>query len=84
MLAVHITSCQMYLMSVHLTKKVLKGAGDCNLGRQVIHNAKYAHDLVLLAKEKTVLEGIIDKLNETGRCYGMGMNVEEKTKLLII
>jgi hypothetical protein len=65
-------------MSIHLTKSVLEGAGDCNLGRQVIHNAKYAHDLVLLAKEETVLEGIIDKLNETGRFYGMGINVEKK------
>jgi hypothetical protein len=65
-------------MSVHLTKQVLEGVGHCNLGGKVIYNAKYAHDLELLAKEKTVLEGITDKLNETGRCYGMEMNVEKK------
>jgi hypothetical protein len=40
---------------------------------------KYADDLVLMAKEETVLQGMIDKLIEIGRCYGMEMNVE-KTK----
>ena len=37
---------------------------------------KYADDLVLMAKEETVLQGMIDKLIEIGRCYGMEMNVE--------
>ena len=37
---------------------------------------KYADDLVLLAKEGTVLQDMINKLIETGRCYGMEMNVE--------
>jgi hypothetical protein len=30
-----------------------------------------------MAKEKTVLQGMIDKLIVIGRCYGMEMNVEE-------
>ena len=33
-------------------------------------------DLVLMAKEETVLQSMIDKLIETGRYYGMEMNVE--------
>jgi argonaute-like protein implicated in RNA metabolism and viral defense len=44
---------------------------------------KYADDLVLLAKEGKVLQDIIDKLIEIGRCYGMEMNVE-KTKVMRI
>jgi hypothetical protein len=44
---------------------------------------KYADDLVLLAMEEKVLQDMIDKLIETGRCYGMEMNVEE-TKVLRI
>jgi hypothetical protein len=32
---------------------------------------KYANDLVLLAKEETVLQDVIDWLIEAGRCYGM-------------
>jgi hypothetical protein len=30
---------------------------------------KYADDLVLLAKERMVLQGMIDKLTEIGRSY---------------
>ena len=36
-----------------------------------------------MAKEERVLQGIIDKLTEIGRCYGMEMNVEE-TKVMRI
>ena len=34
-------------------------------------------NLVLLAKEGTVLEGMIDSLNESGRSCGVKMNVEK-------
>ena len=44
---------------------------------------KYADDLVLMAKEETVLQGMIYKLIETGRYYGMEINVE-KTKVMRI
>jgi hypothetical protein len=30
-----------------------------------------------LVKEETVLQGIIDRLTETGQCHGMEMNVEK-------
>jgi len=38
---------------------------------------KYADELVLMAKEETVLQGMIGKLTEIGRCYGMEINVEK-------
>jgi len=37
---------------------------------------KYADDLVLLAKEEMVLRGMMDRLIEIGKYYGMKMNVE--------
>jgi hypothetical protein len=40
---------------------------------------KCADDLVLMAKKEKVLQDMIDKLTETGKCNGMEMNVE-KTK----
>ena len=49
----------------------------------IIHTVKYADYLVLLAKEEKVLQDMIDKLIEIGRCYGMEMNVE-KTKAIRI
>jgi len=43
----------------------------------------FADDLGLLAKEEKVLQDMIDKLTEIGRCYEMEMNVE-KTKVMRI
>ena len=68
------------LYSECLTKEALDGLGDFNIGGQIIQTVKYADDLVLIAKEETVLKGMIDKLIEIGSCYGMEMNAE-KTKL---
>ena len=36
---------------------------------------KYVDDLVLLAKEETVIQGMTDRITEIGKCFGMGMNV---------
>jgi hypothetical protein len=57
--------------------------GDFKVGGKEIHTVKCGDDLVLLAKKKTVLQGMIGRLTETGRCYGMEMNVE-KTKVLSV
>ena len=67
------------LYSECLTKEAVDGLGDFNIGGQIIQTVKYADELVLMAKEETVLQSMIDKLIETGRYYGMEMNVE-KTK----
>ena len=67
------------LFNLYLAKEALDGLGDFNIGGKIIQTVKYADDLVLMAKEETVLQGMIDKLTEIGRCYGMEMNVE-KTK----
>ena len=61
----------------------MEGLGDFKIGGQIIHTVKYADDLELLGKEEKVLQDMIDKLIETGRCYGMEMNVE-KTKVMRI
>jgi len=52
------------LYSECLTKKALDGLGDFNIGEQIIQTVKYADDLVLMAKEETVLKGMIYKLIE--------------------
>jgi len=36
---------------------------------------KYEDDLVLLAEEKVVLGGVIDRVTEIGRGHEIGMNV---------
>jgi len=71
------------LYSECLTKEALEGLGDFKIGGQIIHTVKYADNLVLMAKEEKVLQGMIDKLIEIGRCYGMEINVE-KVKVMRI
>ena len=68
------------LYSECLTKEALDGLGDFSIGGQIIQTAKYADDLVLMAKEETVLQSMTDKLIETGRYYGMEMNVKKTNK----
>jgi hypothetical protein len=71
------------LYSEFLGKEVLEKFGDFKIGGQMIHTVKHADELVLLAKEEKVLQDMIDKLIEIGRCYGMEMNVK-KTKVFRI
>ena len=52
-------------------------------GGQIVHTVKYADHLVLLAKEEKVLQDMIDKIIDIGRCCGMEMNME-KTKIMRI
>jgi hypothetical protein len=59
-------------------KKALEGFGDLKIGGHISNTVKYADDLVLLAKERMVMQDMIDKLIEIGRSYEMEMNVEKK------
>jgi hypothetical protein len=59
-----------------LPRKLLKGFGYFKLGVKVIRAVEYADGLVLMAKEETVIQDIIDRLMEIKRCYGMELNVE--------
>jgi hypothetical protein len=67
------------LHSECLTKEALERFGDFKIREEIIHTVKYADDFVLLAKEEKVLQDVVDKLIEIGRCYGMETNAK-KTK----
>jgi hypothetical protein len=67
----------------YITQEALEGLGDFKVGGQIIRTVRYADDLVLLAKEETILQSMIDKLIEVGRGYGTEINIE-KTKIMRI
>jgi hypothetical protein len=46
---------------LYLAKEALQVLGDFKNGGQIIQTVKYADDFVLMAKEETVLQGMIDK-----------------------
>jgi len=64
------------IFNCHLTSEALCGFGNFKIRGQATFIVKYADDLVQLAKEETVLQGMSDRLIKTERCYGMEMNVE--------
>jgi hypothetical protein len=69
----------------YLGKEMLEVFRDFKIGGQVmvIWTVNCADDLVLLAKEGMVLQGMFARLIEIGRCCGMQMNVR-KTKVMEI
>jgi hypothetical protein len=71
------------LYSEYLIRETLEGFADFKIGEKLIRTVKYADDLVLLVREEKVLQGMVDRLIEIGRRYGMEMNVE-KTKIMRI
>jgi hypothetical protein len=50
-------------MHLSLKESALEGFGDFRIGGQVIRTVEYADELVLLSKEETVLQGMVDKTN---------------------
>jgi hypothetical protein len=44
---------------------------------KIIRTVRYTDDLVLLAKEETILQSMIDKVIEVGRGYVKEINVEK-------
>jgi hypothetical protein len=71
------------LCSEYLAKEALEGFGGFEMGGLVIRIVKYADDLVLLAKKEGMLQGVIGRLIEIVRCYGMEMYVG-KTQVMRI
>jgi hypothetical protein len=51
----------------YLTNEALESCEDFRIEGQVIRPVKYRDDFVLLAKEETVLQGMINRQTEIGR-----------------
>jgi hypothetical protein len=56
------------LHSEGLTKGARAALGDFKMAGQVVGTVQYASDLVVLVREETVLQGMIERLIESGQC----------------
>jgi hypothetical protein len=65
------------LYSKCVAQEILEGLSDFKVGGQIIRTVRYADDLVLLSKEETTLQSMIDNRIEVGRSYGMEINLEK-------
>jgi hypothetical protein len=61
----------------YLTKEALQGCGDVKIEIKLIRTVKYADDFTLLDREETLLQGMTERLINTGRSNGEEMNVEK-------
>ena len=68
--------CSTYTANT-VAAKLLNGFGDLKIGGQVIRT-EIRNDLVLLAKEETLLQDMSERLIQTGKRFGKEMNVGEK------
>lgn len=59
-----LSSILLNFLNKYFTKEVLEGVGDFKIRGQVTHTVEYADDPVLLAKEETLLLGMIERLTE--------------------
>lgn len=66
-----------------LAREALKGCGNFRIGGRLINTIKYADDLVVLARNQRQLQYMMNRLVETGRKYGMEINIE-KSKVMRI
>jgi hypothetical protein len=65
------------------TKEDLEEFGDFKIVGKVLCTTKYTDGLELLAKEETMLQVMKEELIETGRCYGVEMNVGRTKEMRI-
>lgn len=56
-------------------KEALEGVGDIGIGGRSINTIKYADDLVFLTKKKETLQDKLERRMETGKKYGMKINI---------
>jgi hypothetical protein len=64
------------LYSEYVIQEALEGFGDFKVEGQIFYTVRYGDDLVLLTKEKTILQSIIDNLIKVERGYGIEIKVE--------
>ena len=71
------------LYSEFMISEALEEEEGVKLNGVNINNLRYADDAALVAYSKTNLQNMLDKLKETGKKYGMSINVK-KTKVMVV
>lgn len=74
--------CDQFYSTCTVIKEALESFGNFKIGH-IICTVQCVYDLVLLAEKEMMLQGMIYRITENGRHYGMEINVE-KTKVMRI
>jgi len=58
-------------------KEALTEVGDSKIGRRIINKVRFADDTAIIAKTQEELQDMVDRLVNTGRKYGMEINIHK-------
>ena len=59
----------------YLMKEALTEVGDFNIGGRIINKVRFADDTAIIAKTQEELQDMVNRLVDTGRKYGMAINI---------
>ena len=63
------------LYGEYLMKEALAEVGDFKTGERIIIKVKFADDTAIIAKTPVELQNIVNRLADSGREYGMEINI---------
>ena len=63
-------------------KEALAEIGDFKIGRSIINKVRFADDTAIIAKTQEKLKDMVNRLVDTGRKYGMDINID-KSQVMI-
>ena len=58
-------------------KEGLAGVGDFKIGGRIINKVRFANDTAIIAKTQEELQDMVNRLVDTGRKYGMEINIDK-------
>ena len=58
-------------------KETLDEVGDFKIGGRIINKVKFADDTAIMAKTQEELQDMVNRLVDTGRKYGIEINVDK-------
>ena len=56
-------------------KEALAEVGDFKIGRRIINKVRFVDDTAIIAKYQEELHDMLNRLVDTGRKYGIGINI---------
>ena len=58
-------------------KEVLTEVGDFKIGGRIINEVRFTYDTAIIAKTQEELQDMVNRLVNTGRKYGMEINIDK-------
>ena len=65
------------LYGEYLMKEAFAEVGDFKIGGRIISKVRFADDTAIIAKAQEELQYMVNKLVDTGRKYGMEINIDK-------